>query len=152
MRRSEKEITDPTVIEAILRNSPLCRIGLVDGEEAYIVPMNYAYAEDTLYFHSAPQGRKMELIRKNNRASFEITGTEVVVKGALPCDWTSVYRSVMGRGSMEIVEDSEAKKAGLDLIMRKHGADGELVYRKSSLDRMVVLKLKIESLTAKQSE
>ena len=152
MRRFEKEIDDKKVIEEILLHSPLCRIGLVDGDEAYIVPMNYAYAEDTLYFHSAPHGRKMELIRKNNRASFEITGTEVVVKGDFPCDWTSVYRSVMGRGSMEIVEDTEAKKAGLDVIMRKYGADGELVYRKSSLDRMVVLKLKIEYLTAKQSE
>lgn len=152
MRRFEKEITDHRLIEEILLNSPLCRIGLVDGEEAYIVPMNYAYAEGTLYFHSAPEGRKMELIRKNNLVSFEITGTEVVAKGDLPCDWTSVYRSVMGRGSIEIVEENEAKKAGLDVIMRKYGAVGALVYRKSSLDRMVVLKLRIGSLTAKQSE
>lgn len=152
MRRFEKEITDHRLIEEILLNSPLCRMGLVDGPEAYIVPMNYGYHNGSLWFHSAPQGRKMELIRKNSRATFEITQNEEVMKGKMACDWTSRYRSVMGSGNVEIIEDKEAKRAGLDVIMRKYGATGELVYRDSSLEKMVILKLQIDYLSAKQSE
>jgi hypothetical protein len=152
MRRFEKEITDPGVIEDILLHSPLCRIGLVDGDEAYIVPMNYGYHNGSLWFHSAPHGRKIELIRKNSLVTFEITRSEELVMGKMACDWTSRYRSVMGRGRMEIIADKEAKKEGLDVIMRKYGAEGELVYRDSSLDRMVILKLNIDDLSAKQSE
>ena len=151
MRRSEKENTDPKIIENVLLNSELCRIGLADGEEAYIVPMNYGYKEGCLYFHSAPKGRKMELLRKNNRVSFEITQDSRIISGEKPCDWTARYLSVMGLGRIEIIEDAEAKKSGLDVIMRKYGATGDLEYRDSSLRNMVILKLNVESLSAKQS-
>jgi len=57
----------------------------------------------------------------------------------------------MGNGTIEIITEMEAMKKGLDVIMRKYGATGDLNYRHSSLGKMVVLKLKIKSLTAKQS-
>ena len=151
MRRFDKEITDPEIIREILSEADLCRIGLVDGNEAYVVPMHFGHDQGVLYFHSAPQGRKMELLRKNNIASFEITLSGEIITGETPCQWTSRYRSVMGTGTMEILDDLPSKKSGLDIIMKKYGASGNQGYLKSSLRKMVILKLRIESLTAKQS-
>ncbi len=151
MRRVDKEITDENVINDMMIKSRICRLGFVDNGEAYIVPVNFAYSEGVIYVHSAHSGKKMDILKQNNRVSFEIEYYTEIIEGERPCDWTVKYRSVMGKGSVEIENDTEAKKAGLDLIMRKYGAKGELVYDESVLARMTLLKLTVESVAGKQS-
>jgi len=151
MRRQDKEITDSGLIQEILAKSEICRLGLVENDEAYIVPVNYAYDNGLIYIHSAPDGRKIEMIKRNNRVSFEIEFAGEIIKDKVPCNWSAKYRSVMGKGSIIIENDSELKKRGLDLILRKYGADMQLNYDKSILSRMVMLILKIDSITGKQS-
>jgi len=151
MRRQDKEITDNGLIREVLVKSEICRLGLVENDEAYIVPVNYAYDNGLIYIHSAPDGRKIEMIKRNNRVSFEIEFTGEIIKDKVPCNWSAKYRSVMGKGSIVIENDSELKKRGLDLILLKYGADMQLNYDKSVLSRMVLLILKIDSITGKQS-
>lgn len=151
MRRKDKEITDDSVIQEILAKSRICRLGLVENEEAYIVPVNYGYQNGNIYIHSAAQGRKMEILKKNNLVAFEIEYSEEVIKDDKPCEWSARYRSVMGRGTVNIVTDPTEKKAGLDIIMRKHGSEGELIYDESSVSRIVLLVLRINSISGKQS-
>ncbi len=151
MRRHDKQITDELIIQQILEKSDLCRLGFVENGEAYIVPVNYAYADGIIYIHSAHNGRKMDIIRQNNRVSFEMELHHEIIKSTIACGWTEKYRSVMGRGTITIAGDNTSKKHGLDLIMRKYGADFELVYDEKILARMTILKLQIESVTGKQS-
>jgi len=151
MRRADKQITDPEVLNEILNQSHVCRLGLVDNGEAYIVPVNFAHSDGTIYIHSAPKGRKMEIIKKCKQLNFEMELDYSIIKSEISCGWTEKYRSVMGSGTIEIVTDPISKKAGLDLIMRKYGADMELNYDENILSRMIILKLTIESVTGKQS-
>ena len=65
MRKKNKEITDIDEIEGIIKKATCCRIGLVDGDEPYIVPLNFGYENSTLYFHGASEGRKIDLIKDN---------------------------------------------------------------------------------------
>ena len=151
MRRKEKEITDNQLIQKILSESEICRLGLVDNGEAYIVPVNYAFDNGTIYIHSAPEGRKIELIRQNNSVTFEIELPEEIIRDNSPCNWSAKYRSAMGKGIISILSDAVSKKSGLDLIMKKYGAGGELNYNESSLAKMILLELRITSVTGKQS-
>lgn len=151
MRRHDKEIKEQSVIEEILNLSEICRIGLVEDGIAYIVPMNYGYANGTIYMHSAPNGRKMEIMKQNSRVSFEIEFSGDVVRREEACRWTTKYRSVMGHGTVEIISDPQRKRYGMDIIMRKYGFEGEIKYDDASLSRMVILELKIEAVRGKQS-
>ncbi len=151
MRRIDKEITDENVINDMMTKSRICRLGFVDNGEAYIVPVNFAYSEGVIYVHSAHSGKKMDILKQNKRVSFEIEYYTEIIEGERPCDWTVKYRSAMGKGSVIIENDATAKKAGLDLIMRKYGAKGELVYDEAVLARMTLLKLTVESVAGKQS-
>jgi hypothetical protein len=65
MRRSDKEIKDPQIIQKIFKDAEVCRIALCDGEKPYLVPMNFGYSENRLYLHSATDGRKIDILRKN---------------------------------------------------------------------------------------
>lgn len=151
MRRKEKEILDKEVLEKILAESEICRLGLIDEGEAYIVPVNYAFHNGIIYIHSAPNGRKMNLIKKNGSVTFEIEYPGEITENEVPCEWSAKYRSIMGKGSITIETGKEEKITGLNLIMKKYGAKGDLKYNESSLSRMVLLILKINSLTGKQS-
>ena len=59
MRRIDREITDIKDIEGILDRGFVCHLGLVDGERAYIVPMNYAYEKMAIYLHCAGDGKNL---------------------------------------------------------------------------------------------
>lgn len=151
MRRSDKEITESNIVQDILVNSPICRLGLVDNGEAYIVPVNYAFKDGYIYVHSAAEGRKMELLKKNPKVTFEVEYSSEIVKGELPCKWGTKYRSIMGRGTVVIHDDIVSKKNGLDLIMKKYGGEVSPQYDESELAKVVLLKIKVESFAAKQS-
>ena len=151
MRKKEKEIKENSLIKEILEKSEICRLGMVDNDEAYIVPVNYGYEDGVIYIHSAPEGRKIELLKRNSRVSFEIEYSGEIIKSEIPCRWTTRYRSVMGTGTIVIENDTESKKKGLDVIMHKYGAGPDLIYNEADLLKMVILKLKIESISGKQS-
>lgn len=76
MRRRDREITDKQDILEVMRKCDVCRIALHDGDYPYIVPLNFGLQVENdmpvLYFHGALEGKKYELIEKDNRASFEM--------------------------------------------------------------------------------
>ena len=72
MRKKEREITDIDEIESIIKQAISCRIGLVDKDEPYVVSVCFGYERNTLYFHGAKEGRKIELIKQNNKICFDI--------------------------------------------------------------------------------
>ena len=67
MRRKDCEITDRAEIEAILKKALVCRIGLADGGEPYIVPLSFGYEDGAVYLHSAVEGKKIAMLQKNSR-------------------------------------------------------------------------------------
>ncbi len=150
MRKKEKEIADIDEIERIIEKAICCRIGLVDNDEPYIVPVCFGYERNTLYFHGALEGRKVELIKKNNKVCFEIDTDVEVVNAEEPCRWTMKYRSVIGVGRAYILESYEEKTHGLRLIMKQY-SEGEFSFPKSKLDSVLVVRVNIESITGKQS-
>ncbi|HUV76337.1 MAG TPA: pyridoxamine 5'-phosphate oxidase family protein [Dehalococcoidales bacterium] len=150
MQKKEREITDISEIEAIIKKSINCRIGLIDGDEPYVVPVCFGYERGALYFHGALEGRKVELIEKNDRVSFEMEADVETVFATSPCDWTMKYRSVIGVGKARIVESDGEKIHGLELIM-KHYSEGEFSFPKSRLDLSSVVRVDIERITGKQS-
>jgi nitroimidazol reductase NimA-like FMN-containing flavoprotein (pyridoxamine 5'-phosphate oxidase superfamily) len=150
MRRIDKEITDNNILEEILSTSEICRIAINGKDEPYLVPLNYGYRDRCLYFHSAPHGKKMDMLKINNRVCFEIEYAHELIKNTLSCEWSEKYRSVIGYGPVEILQAREDIQNGLNIIMAHYGKF-ENQYEEKYLQRIVILKLKIEKLTGKQS-
>ena len=103
MTRREREITDRGEIVDILNRCSIVHLGLVDGDEPYVVPMNYGYTMDedgrlTLYLHGATQGRKLDLMRKNPKVFLEMECDVQPFEGDVACRYGTAYKSLMGRG------------------------------------------------------
>jgi nitroimidazol reductase NimA-like FMN-containing flavoprotein (pyridoxamine 5'-phosphate oxidase superfamily) len=151
MRRSKQEIMDKAKLEEILTGAEICRLSMLDGQLPYIVPVNYGYREGKIYIHSAPKGKKIDLLKQNKQVCFEVEDTVEIVKGEEACDWSTHYRSVVGYASVEILSDEAGKQEGLEVIMAQHGAPELVDFDPGNLKRMVIIKLTITSLTGKQS-
>ena len=151
MRRSEREIKDPVAIEAILKAGEMCTLGLIDGTEPYLVPMNYGYRDGVLWFHCATEGRKLDILKRNPRICFSIVLDNRMVRDEDFSKYTSLYRSVTGWGSVEMVRTNEEKIEGLDVLKEHAGFSEEYDYPERALKRVVVFRVVIERLTGKQN-
>jgi hypothetical protein len=73
MRREHSEVTNPREIERILRETNIGRMASTgDDGYPYITPVNFVYYEGAIYFHSAPDGEKLDNIARNPRVCFEV--------------------------------------------------------------------------------
>jgi nitroimidazol reductase NimA-like FMN-containing flavoprotein (pyridoxamine 5'-phosphate oxidase superfamily) len=151
LRRKEKEITDKSEIESIIRKSLVCRLGLADDGSPYIVPLCFGYKDNSLYFHSAKEGRKIEILKRNNDVCFEFDDNLEVQAGKAACDWGMKYRSVIGYGTASFIEDPEEKRKALDVIMAQY-ADGDFEYSEKLFEEALVIKVDISSMTGKKSD
>jgi len=149
MRKSQREITDRAEIDAIIRRSQVCRLGLTDGHEPYVVPLCFGYDGEALYFHCAREGRKLDILRRNNRVCFEFDIVEGIIKNTQACGWGMRYRSVIGVGTAHLVEKNDEKIKGLAVIMNQY-ADGRFIFPDDAVSRTAVIKVIIESVSGKQ--
>ena len=151
MRKTNQEIKDHSITEEILASSIICRIAMTDGNRPYLLPFNYGYKNKCIYIHSALEGKKLDVLRLNNSVCFEIDHKVQIIEDKKACKWTTVYRSVVGYGTVDILEGLEEKEKGLKIIMSQHGAAEQTDFEPSNIDRMLILKLKISELSTKQS-
>lgn len=151
MRKSNKQITDRSVLEKIIEDSVVCRLALADGDWPYIVPLNFGYSDGTLYFHCAPEGRKLSIIKANPNACLEFEANTHIITADKPCGWTMRYQSVIGYGKAYQVEDDREKRMGLNIIMQHYSGSGSHMFPDDIVLKTAIVKVEIEHMTGKQS-
>jgi nitroimidazol reductase NimA-like FMN-containing flavoprotein (pyridoxamine 5'-phosphate oxidase superfamily) len=151
MRRDEKEIKDRAEIDSIIRRSQVCRLGLSDNGQPYVVPLCFGYDGKVLYFHCAKEGRKLDILRRNDRVCFEFDVVAGLVEADQACNWGIRYQSVIGFGTAQVIEDVAQKRTALICLMAQYSRQA-FVFPPDMLTRAAVVKIEIESLTGKQSK
>ncbi|MCF8381482.1 MAG: pyridoxamine 5'-phosphate oxidase family protein [Bacteroidales bacterium] len=151
MRRKEKEIIDQSLIEEIIQQGLICRIGINGSDYPYIVPVNYGYRDNCLYFHSACEGKKISMLKNNPNVCIQIDTDISIAETEIPCNWSTRYQSVIGFGKAIFIENVEEKRRALDIIVRHYKKDLSEDYPYGNLDRLCVIKIELSLLTGKQS-
>lgn len=156
MRRKEREVTCTEEILEILEACKVCRLGLCEEGKVYIVPMNYGYifrdGRISLYFHCAKEGRKLDVIGKNNNVGIEMDCRHELVEGKFACQYSYYFASIIGNGTAEVVEEPGEKQRALGLIMKHQaGRDFEEFETNPNLEKAVaILRVDVEEYTCKQ--
>lgn len=154
MRRKDREITDPAEIRQIILGSHCCRLGFCDGDEAYIVPLNFGYEETEgkriFYFHSAREGRKIDLIRAGGCVGFELDTNFVPHPAEKACEFSAGFQSVIGSGRARLVEDEAGKRHGLQCILEHLSNKADWDFPREMVEAVAVIKLEVEALSCKE--
>ena len=162
MRRSDKAVTERAEIDAILEDARVLHLGMCSLGEPYLVPLVFGYdaggaggANGAVYVHAAREGRKLDILRENPRVCFEVeTDVEILPREA-GCGWGVRFRSVIGTGRAEFVEEPAQKRRALDVIIAHYGGSplqfaGEPAAAEA-LSRVAVVRIDIDELTGKRS-
>ena len=150
MRRKDKEISEISDINAILKKAKVCRLGMVNGDRPYVVPLCFGFQGNVLYFHSALNGQKIDCLRNNPNVCFELDLIAEPKESEEPCSWTMKYQSVIGFGKAVFVEDLDEKHKALKIIMAQY-SDQQFQFSDSKVKATAIIKVDIESMTGKQS-
>jgi len=147
MRRSDRAISTEEA-RSLLESaeygvlSMACPDGVPHG-----IPLNFSLAGDSLYFHCAPEGRKIDILSANARVSFCVVGNTQL----LPEKFGTKYESAIATGSVEELS-AEDKRQGLVLLVRKYSPDHVkegLEYIDKLIDKTKVFRIRLESITGK---
>ena len=142
---------DVDTIESIIQQATVCRIGLCDDGQPYVVPVSFGYEDSTLYIHSGTKGRKLDILRKNDAVCVEFDVDHQIIEAENPCKWNVGYRSVIGFGRASLVEDPEERRKALDLVVTHYGGE-PIDYPDDTLARTAIIRVDIQEMTGKIAE
>lgn len=152
MRRKDLEVTGKKQLKEILDGCKVCRLGIY-GEPPYIVPMNFGYTWTdglTLYFHSAPRGRKIDLLKEHPKVSFELDCDHHLVTGATACRYSYRYASLYGEGDVRFIESYDEKLAALKAIMARVTGTDDYEYEEAAVKSVAVFAVEASAITGKK--
>ena len=156
MRRKDREVLEEGKIDEFIRTCDCCRIGFYDKEndEVYIVPLNFGYSNTdnkrVFYFHGAKEGRKIDLISKTKKVSFEMDTNHELIVGKMACNYSERYQCVMGTGLISFVEEKEEKAMALNEIMFQSMGKKDWDFPEPMLSGVAVFKIEVISLSCKE--
>lgn len=153
MRRTDREITDKKLIAEIISKCHCCRLAFCDNDVPYIVPMNFGFEYNTnqfvFYFHSAPEGRKIELIKTGKTVGFELDTNYELHKADNPCAYSARFQSIIGTGNISFLTNNEDKVYALSQIMFHNTGKKEWQFATKMLDTVTVFKLIAKEMSCK---
>ncbi|MDA3878985.1 MAG: pyridoxamine 5'-phosphate oxidase family protein [Prolixibacteraceae bacterium] len=144
-------IEDQKEIEDLIRQCKTCFLGLSDeNNRPYVVPMNFGYADNVIYLHSAQEGRKWEVLTKNPKACITfMLGDDLAWQDEhVACSWRVKSKTVIAEGDIEIVEDFDEKTEILHIFMAQY-SDQKFKFNAPAVKNVGVMKMKVDKLTAK---
>ena len=155
IRRKDKVIADINEKLKIIDKCKVCRLAMADDNQPYIIPLNFGYVYEkkvlTLYFHGAYKGMKIDILKKNDRACFEIDCDHALIEGNEPSKYSFAFESIIGFGKIIFIETNEEKSYGLDQIMQHQtGKNIKYQYSADQLKSVNVYKMEVETFTGKQ--
>lgn len=154
MRRDEKAITDNKIFEDLLKKGRYITISMSKNDVPYIVTLSYGYdnSQNALYFHCANEGQKIDYIKFNPNVCGTIIEDNGYSEGC-----TQEFRSLIVRGTIEIVDDIPEKKYAFDILLSHLEKDPDILKEKhfksdEAYSKTGILRLDITEITGKEEK
>ncbi len=153
MRRGDREITDSAEIDRVILSCGCCRLGFSQPGGAYVVPLSFGYShvhgERVFHFHGAPEGRKIDLMKADPLAGFELDIGYEIVPAEEACGYTARYISVIGTGILRILKDRAEKARSLTRVMEHASGRADWMFLEQALDSTAVFTLTVSEISCK---
>ena len=154
MRRKDREVTNENEIISIIDQCDVCKIAMIDKDKPYVVPMNFGYSVRnhivTLYFHSANEGRKIDVLKINPNVCIEMDCGHKLLIGDTDCAYSMEYESLIGNGQVEFIESIAEKNFALTLIMKKYTSKDNFSFDEKAISRLTVFQIVLSDLVGKR--
>lgn len=151
MRRIKQQLKEEECIEILKRNTSGVLAVMGDGGYPYAVPLSYVYSDNTIFFHCAKSGHKLDAIKSCDKVSFCVTDRDDVV----PDEYTTHFRSVIVFGRAAIMENDSEIRSAIEKLAVKYAPNDSAERRNHYIDKeydaMCMVKIEIEHMTGKEA-
>jgi nitroimidazol reductase NimA-like FMN-containing flavoprotein (pyridoxamine 5'-phosphate oxidase superfamily) len=123
----------------LIAGGKIGRLGCVDNGEPYVVPINYVFADGSIYSHSLP-GRKIDLLRAHPRACLQVDEIENELK----------WRSVIAYGNFEEIRVPSDRRSILSKLLARFPLltpVESLMAQDASAPDSIVFRIRIDRIT-----
>ena len=153
MRKSDREIKSKEEIIDIIKRCDVIRLAFNNGDYPYILPLNFGFEVKNdkviFYLHSALEGTKVDIMKKDNRASFEMDTKHELQYYEEKGYCTMSYESIIGRGRIRILPEDEKMNALKKLMGHYHKSE-DTYFNPAAISRTLVYSLEVKEMTAKR--
>ena len=138
----------------ILEEAKYITIAMSGSDGPYLATLTHSYdsGKNAIYFHCAQEGRKVDMLRKDNRVWGQAMKDLGYVEGK--CD--HLYESTQFKGRVVFVDAPEEKRHALGLLIRKNDRNPEEVIASQITDKSVrrvnIGRIDIEYMSGKRSD
>lgn len=121
------------------------------GGEPYCVPITIVREDNRIYFHSAPEGKKTDCLKRDGRVCISCVGDTQRMKDK----FTTEFESAIIKGKAEEVLDEDEKIHALKILCERHtpanmAEFGDAIKR--SLPRTAVWRIDVAEITGKRKK
>ena len=141
MRLSKRECSEPAFFDEVFAKAEELFLALNNGDFPYLIPLNFVRLDQRIYLHSAPEGTKLDLIRKDGRVAFSLAADVRIDREK---------SSICGTARASLVEDTEEKRLALDSLAERYAARCPRPAPDANVRRVAVIRIDILSLTGKR--
>ncbi|MHA2028162.1 MAG: pyridoxamine 5'-phosphate oxidase family protein [Candidatus Kariarchaeaceae archaeon] len=155
IRRKEKAITDENELKRILRETKYITIAMCSDNQPYLVTLSHGYdsQSDSIYFHCASAGKKVEILTKNPF----IWGQAVNDLGYENGECNHHFESVHFKGKVTFLTNMDDKKQALSIMIDQLETIPELKekvkieqIKDKSVQKVTIGKIKISEKRGKK--
>ncbi len=132
-------------MEHIIDKCEVCHVAMVNEKgEPYVLPMNFAYHDQVIYLHSGPEGKKIDILEKNNQVCINFSTDYDLrhVNEEVACSYSMRYKSVLVYGKVEFVDELKQKEEILNQVMHKYVQKSDFKYSGPAIKNVKVWKVK----------
>ncbi len=147
-----RTITDKSEIKTIIDKCDVCYLSMADDDnKPYVLPFNFGYEDNTIFFHSAPEGKKIDILRKNPHVCVAFSTDHKLFKRneEVACSYGMCFRSVVAHGTIVFVDDFDEKKKILNIIMRKYTGK-DFSYNAPAVKNVAIFKVEITKIEGRE--
>ncbi|MDT3700986.1 MAG: pyridoxamine 5'-phosphate oxidase family protein [Thermincola sp.] len=149
VRRKDRKLNNEQAFEIIEKGE--YGVLSTSGENGcpYGIPVNYVLYDNSIYFHCAQEGRKLQNINFNNQVSFCV----VAYAQVQPEKFISRYESAVVFGQAAEAIGAEKEKAMVEFARRfcKDNFNEVLEHVNHFFNSVKIIKITIEHVTGKSS-
>lgn len=151
MRRKDRQMPEEFALK-VIDKCPFAQVAMTDLQgQPYCVPLSVARDGHVIYFHSAAEGSKTDILRVNPQVYVSCVGDVTPAQDK----FTTEFESAGFCGTATEITDKDKKIKALRLICEKYTPSNMDSFDSAierSLDRTAVWKISIESLTGKRKK
>jgi nitroimidazol reductase NimA-like FMN-containing flavoprotein (pyridoxamine 5'-phosphate oxidase superfamily) len=154
MRRYDKQVIEHEELVKPLKEAEYITLALCSDNKPYIATLSHGYDEENncIYFHSAIEGKKIDVIKENPK----VWGQALIDKGYQQGSCDHLYHTTQFNGTVTFLEDLDEKEHALKTMIKKLDKEPEKIIEKqmppSSISKVYIGRIDIEEMTGKKAD